>query len=242
MDLLFPVIVVAALGLIYWRFASGRGGLKPIDTTADRPVAFGYKIYWLAMQTADLDAACEALRDADPRFKSATFQPCNWRSGLDRILGNFNNREVFVAPPVDGWVLVVNWMPAEESAGGALASTLESLSERFGRAAAFGSHRGVSLAAWALAENGELVRSFSEADGTTLSNFGTPPPEEVELDLLSWEELHEMEFEDDGDEDDHFQRLADESTVIHLAAAWSLDPTTLDEREDLGVGRLARPR
>lgn len=224
-------IIIAVVGGVVL-FARRRPNF---DTTPDRPISFGWKIYWLAFPCDDLDQACSALARADRRFAKSEFVPANWASGFDRIFSSILRKEVFVTPPVNGWTLVVNWpVPNPENVEG-FKSVLEPLSAEFGRAAAFGSHRVVSLVAWALAEDGELKRCFYQADFETYVDFGEKPPEEVALNLLTPGELEQVE--DAGD--DEYDRVAGESEVIQLAAAWTVDPTALEQEHDLTTGRWA---
>lgn len=236
-------LVIGLMRLGY--FWLGRGSLPPIDATPDRALSFGYKCAWLAVPSDSVVPVCDALSQADPRFSTAIYQPCNWASGMGRVHANFRNSEVFITPPIKGWVLVYNWSPSDGDELGTFQRVLGALSARFGRAAAFGSYRGVGAVSWALADEGILQRAFAEVDGSTLVDFGEPMPVEQQLGLRTMAQIGEL-LDDHADtsqvdEDTLFDQLADESTVIHLAGRWSIDPSTLDTHEKLGVGRLARP-
>ena len=244
-DLIIIAVILAigaVLALVAWRRLSGRSGLPDIDDTPDRPVRFGWKIYWLAVPADDTDAVVSALQASDRRFADSEARRCNWRSALDRIFANFHNPEVFVTPPVDGWVLLVNWEPSDETVDD-YRSTLEGLSSEFGEAYAFGSHRGVGLSMYAAARDGELLRCVYQADGTQYIDVGETLREEEELGFLTMDEVVERTS---GEIDDHeadaiWQRLPGEQEVVDLAAELSLDPTSLGEVEETGVGRLLRP-
>lgn len=239
MELIIAAGVVVLIGIGAWRVLSGRAGLPPIDITPDPPQAFGYKISWLAVPATSPEEVTKALGLADPRFARTTFHPCNWESAFARIYKTFLNREVFVTPPVDGWVFVVNWNGTEDQAD-TYKPVLEILSEQFGEAYFFANHRVVSYVAWGAARDGKLLRLYSEADFEELLNEGEPPAEEVELDLTLCAEWHAALEADlsPAEEDEIGERLPDERTVLSLAAAWSVDPTTLDGREVAGLGRL----
>jgi hypothetical protein len=239
--LLIPVvwfIVRLAIG------STGRFQLPEVDDTPDSPSMFGYKISWLAVPSEDIERVFRVLEQADARFDGRELRRCNWRSGLARIFANFRNPEVFISPPVDGWILVANWQPSDETSLDSFKPILERLSAEFGRAFLFGSHRVVSFVMWAVAEDGELKRGLVESDGTTYVDVGERLSAEEDLGLLSYDELDELleTAADQGDEDALYSRLADERTVLDLAALWSIDPSTLDERNDEGVGRIVRPK
>ena len=79
------------------------------------------------------------------------------------------------------------------------------------------------------------------ADGETLVDFGDPLAVEQELGLLTWEEASALAEQSPDREEELFDRIPDEDTVIELAAALSLDPSTLEGREAPGLGRLGEP-
>lgn len=237
------VVIGVVLAVVAWRRLSGRSGLPEIDDTPDTPVRFGWKIYWLAVPANDVEAVVSALKDADDRFGRADAVRCNWRSAMDRILANFHNPEVFVAPPVHGWVLLLNWRPDDDGDLETYRAVLEGLSEVFGEAYAFGSHRVVSLTMYGVARDGQLLRSVVQADGESFIDHGEKLEAEKARNLLTMLEAHELleDAADQGEEDDIWQRIPGEQTVLDLAAEWSIDPSTLDDVEEEGVGRLIRP-
>lgn len=244
--LLAIVAIGAVLGFLAWRRLSGRSGLPEIDDTPDMPIRFGWKVYWLAVPSDDSEAVVEALQRAEPRFAAAEVKPCNWRSGFDRIYANFMNPEVFVSPSVGGWVLLVNWQPpGGDETVDAYRRVLEGLSRRFGEAYAFGSHRVVSLTMYAVAHGGELLRCVAQADAEQMMDYGQRLPAEADLNLLTLAEVQERSHELDEDEealDELWDRWPGEQDVVELAARWSLDPSTLDQFDEKGVGHLIRPR
>ncbi len=241
MELAIAATVAALFAFGAWRILSGRAGLPPIDITPDRPQSFGYKISWLAVPAPSPDALASALALADPRFSATTFHPCNWGSAFARINRTFLNREVFVTPSIDGWVLAVNWSGSEDRAE-TIQPVLEILSQEFGEAYWFASHRVVSYVGWGAAKEGGLIRLYAEADFEVLFDLGQPPTEEGNLDLVLCTEWAErVEDVTPEEEDELGMRLPDEESVIALARAWSIDPTTLDDREVAGLGRIGRP-
>ncbi len=236
-EALIFVIVVLGLSLLVWRKFSGRSGLPAIEISPDSPIAFGYKISWLVVQGFTTEEVAKILAESDSRYANTDFVPCNWASGMARIHATFLNREVFISPPLQGWVFVVNWQPNDETEPD-LNGVLEALSAK-GRAGFFANHRVASYASWALAENGKLFRHLSEADFVTYADVG-PVSEFERADMITSMELAGAEISE-ADEDEYYDRLPDESDVIEVAGKFSLDPTQL-EGATLGLGLLGRPR
>jgi hypothetical protein len=175
-------------------------------------VGFGYKQAWLAVRDGDPDKVLGALGGHG-------LGPLSWRVGVDRA---YTNDDLVVAtPPLPGagpavWILVcgryflVNeqWVDAGE------------LSAAIGAEVQFfATYRVSELHRWARAVDGRTVRSFrylgetgevtdwhGEPDRTELQ-IGLPPRHDPEIDVL-----------------------VDESDVMRLAAAWSVDPTSLQGR------------
>lgn len=220
----FALIALAVL--VVWlvvRFLlqiSGRFGLPDVDDTPSPPRAFGYKITWLAVRSEDAERVCRALARSDARFEGADFQRCNWESGMGRIFANVRNAEVFVTPPVDGWVLVANWRPAADSTLDSYLPVLERLSDAFGRAVALGRHPVSQKKIWALADHGQLRRCCVATDANTYLDYGEPT--DAEQRIL------------DGP-------TVDDADLLELADAWSLDPSSVEDRGSYGVGYLVRP-
>ncbi|HTJ34030.1 MAG TPA: hypothetical protein VL738_12435 [Dactylosporangium sp.] len=89
----------------------------------------------------------------------------------------------------------------------------------------FGTHRVAEYHEWALATGGRLLRRL-RCDGSRgeFEQEGAPTPVEAELSIpaMSAEDWHVNEF-----------------AVMRVAAAWSLDPNTLDLRESSAPTGLA---
>ena len=149
----------------------------------------------------------------------ADVAPVDWADGLERVYAGDDPGAVLVTPPVDGWTLVV-FDPAHDEDEFA---DLAALSARFGEAQRFGSHRVVDLHAWARWIDGHPSRRFQY-----LGETGEVQVDEGEV--TEAEEPEDLE-------------MPDEETVMAIAGDWSVDPTTLDDREDLSgdalLGRTA---
>ena len=212
-----PVVFLAIL------YRAIRGPLTHLGVVAtpDRPVAFGYKCGWLAVCAASTDEVVDALA---PTRRT----PCNWATGIARIYGGLGSKDLFVTPPVDGWVFVVGTRLDDAAQLDLVARLSRALDQEvFG----FASHRGVSFAAWVRAAQGEIVRAWGIADGQRLYDQGPLTAAERALDISFDEEPSE-------DDDERWSRQSHEATVIALARAWSRDPTTLDAVTAMGTGTL----
>ncbi|HEX9517015.1 MAG TPA: hypothetical protein VF940_12675 [Streptosporangiaceae bacterium] len=196
------------------------------------PVGFGYKGAWLAILTEDTEAAAEALRVIDAHVAS-------WAEGIDAAYEADQGRPpVFVTPVVDGWTLAVlsgsKLFEDDGLGGGAL--DLASLSRRFGEVQKFATHRVVEYQEWQRWVNGSLVRRYCWIGESGEIRFDEGEPISAEGNLLRAADL--------GGDWEAFD-FADEETVMAVAAEWSINPTTLDERDDLPphglLGFLVQP-
>jgi hypothetical protein len=197
---------------------SAAGDDSPVAGTG--PVGFGYKIAWLAIRTADTEAAAEALD-----VTGAHAVP--WVEGIDAAYRTEQGRApVFLTPVVDGWTLAVlgggELFEDDGVGGGAL--DLPSLSHRFGEVQKFATHRVVEYQEWQRWVNGSPVRRYCWIGESGEIRFDEGEPISAEGNLLRATDL-------DGDWSAF--DLADEETVMAVAAEWGIDPTTLDKRDDL---------
>jgi len=186
------------------------------------PEGFGYKIAWLAIRTENTQAAADALGMTGVRGAS-------WAEG---VTAAYDARQepravVFLTPPVDGWTLAVlgggDLFDDDGTGGGAL--DLAALSRRFGEAQKFSTHRVVEHHEWQRWAGGLPVRRYCSTDCSGDVRFDEGDPARAEGNLPHAADLGTDNWEDFD--------LADESTVMAVAAEWSIDPTTLEERADL---------
>jgi hypothetical protein len=177
----------------------------------------------------------------------AQLREVTWKQGIDTVYGTTQDREVFVTPSVDGWVFVVGWW-VMGSDGEAIEALAERLSVCFGEVQAFGTHRVSEAHGWVLAREGRLVRSFCVAMdiGEICADKGELTPVER---TFNWGPFlpsfgtgaTSSEPGGAGDDEDGVMRFPGEESVMQVAAAWSVDPTTLEGREEpLGPGLLGR--
>ncbi|MFI1992632.1 hypothetical protein [Actinoplanes sp. NPDC020271] len=174
----------------------------------DVMIGFGGKQAWLAVAGASPEAVLAALGLRD-------LGTVGWRDGLD--VAHLNDDRVAVTPPLPGardtsWVLAPGRLlmtPGPDVV--ALSATLGTEVQYFA------THRVTELHRWQRAVKGDLVRAFGYVGqtGEVTSWFGEPGPAEREAGLP-------------GDYDpEESTILVSERDVFRVAAAWSIDPTTL---------------
>jgi hypothetical protein len=181
---------------------------------------FGYKSAWLAIRSDDPRGVAEALGLDELR-------PASWAEGLEETYGSSGPRApVFVAPPLDGWILTVlgggDLFEDDGRGGGAL--DLSALSRRFGEAQKFASHRVVEYQEWQRWLDGSPVRRYCWIGESGEIRYDEGDPVAAEGNIIREADL-------DGDWED--VDFADEEVVMAVAEAWSVNPTRLDERDDL---------
>jgi hypothetical protein len=195
-------------------------------TQPERPTTFGYKGTWLAVKGSD---AHEIATAAGVR----NLQPCNWTYGIEKAYYD----GVFITPPIDGWTLLVsqaNFPDADSQEGlHEVKRLLNDLSSQFGEAQYFGTHRGVGYAAWLRSVNGTITRAYSIADGETFIVEGKPTPIEQSYHLI--DTLSEEAKEPGYSEREDITYPCEEE-VMTIAGAWSVNPSNLQGRQDLGPG------
>jgi hypothetical protein len=177
---------------------------------AEPMVGFGYKQAWLAVREAPAAAVTEAMQ-------LRGLGPVQWRSGID--LAYVTDDRLMLTPPLPGaegaaWTLVVGrWLLQQESTVDIVA-----LSRRLRTEVQFyATYRVQELHQWRRARNGELVRAFGYVGrtGEVTQWYGKPDRAEREAHLPAKADADTV-------------ILVDEADVLSVAAAWSLNPTTLD--------------
>jgi hypothetical protein len=185
------------------------------SVTPDKPVPFGYKCAWYAMRTNDLDATVTAFGLRNSALST-------WRSGIDAAYCG----RVFVTPPLGDWILAAGWdlfYEGDDPAKSVL-PILTRLSDTFGEAQYFATHRVPEAHCWALARVGKLIRAFGYVGerGEITWKAGKPTKAELALDKGA------LEFPG-----------PDESHVMEVAGAWSVNPCELESNfTEPGLGRV----
>jgi hypothetical protein len=169
---------------------------------------FGYKNGWIAAKGVAPAAAAEALSLRNVR-------PAGWPEGIEAAYEHPGARSVFITPPVDGWVLCVG-LPIAFLDMDEVCARLTDWAARLGTEVQFfATHRVTEAHFWARARPSGLERAYGYVGetGETVMDQGPRTAEELALDL----------------------DIPDEGDVMALAAAWSVDPTSFEER-DIGTG------
>ena len=184
-------------------------------------VGFGTKQSWLAIRDPDLELV-EALLGLDD------LGPVSWRTGID--LAYFSDDRVMLTPPLPGaaeasWLLVVGRWLARPLAFVDVEGLSESLDTEVQY---FATDRSTQRHRWQRARDGVLLRSFDYVgrDGELLDWQGDPDLAERAAGLPEAV-------------DDETDLVVEEADLLRVAAAWSLDPTTLDGRPSPGPLRAA---
>ena len=191
----------------------------------DLPISFGYKCAWYAIQTGEMDAVASALG-------LRNVQESTWRVGIEKAYsGNVSHSgPVFITPPLGRWILAAGqalFYPGN-SPKDFILPRLTRLSQQFGIAQYFCTHRVVEAHCWAAARNGELVRAYGYIGerGEVTWDFGERTP--IEFALAEY-----WTTEDD------FTTGPSENELMEVAAEWSVDPSNLESHFTTpSLGRL----
>ena len=168
---------------------------------------------WIAIRNRNFSAVQAALGISDPR-------PCTWAEAL------LGEQRLFVAPPVNGWILVIGSdLPEPADDIDACFRFLLGLSHKLGHVQFFQAKPAWNHHAWVRMEAGRVLRAYAWAGGT-LWNQGIKTPAELTLGLTCFHYL-ETTAHLSGRQLDGI--AANTEKVPLLAQHWSLDPATVDE-------------
>jgi hypothetical protein len=180
------------------------------------PGMLDFPCRWLAIRSDDPHAVQSALNLVNPTL-------CSWEEGLAEA----RERKLFISPPVDEWILVVgSGLPEPGDDVDQCFRFLTSLSRKLGHVQYFSADRVLQHHAWVQLCDGAVERAYAWA-GQTLWNQGRMTPAEMQLRLrcLDYcEGLPRSIF----DQSEVF--AANTEKVPLLAAKWSVDPTSIEEK------------
>ncbi len=189
--------------------------LPPSSFVSDRPVTnfLSRPTSWLAVKGRNLRAVQAALR-------LRRIEPCSWVEGLA------GEKQFFIAPPVNGWILVFGTgLPDPSDDVDKCFHFILRLSRAAGQVQFFVANRALQHHAWVRAEDGRIKRAYAWA-GKTLWKQGARTDAEKQLDLRCFD------YAEPGSSG-IFEAADSISTTVDrvpmLAARWSLDPASVDQ-------------
>lgn len=171
-------------------------------------------VLWMTIRNRNVQAVQSALGLHHPK-------PCTWLEGF------MGEQGLFISPPVNGWILVVGADLPDPSADiDVCFRFLLELSRKLGQVQFFNAHRVLNHHAWVHMEAGRVVRAYAWA-GRTLWNQGVKTRAELDLGLKCF---HYMEASERARIGHSEVVAANTEKVPLLAARWSFDPASVDER------------
>ena len=196
-----------------------RARSRPAALAFDSPACRQHPSYllrpacWVAIKSRNLLAVQSALGLHHPK-------PCSWIEGLA------SEEQLFIAPPVQGWILVIgSGLPDPSQDVDACFRFVLALSRKLGHVQFFSASRILHHHAWVRAEHGRVVRAYAWA-GRTIWAQGRCTVAEKQLGLKCFD------YADPGEHTSFGQPegvAANVDKLPLLAARWSLDPAGLDE-------------
>jgi hypothetical protein len=233
MDLIPVVLLLLFLGLtlaggvlVAWLVLRGRR--RPAERHATTPCSFESTCPFVHARSIALPrpASWMVVRSRNPRGVQRALglnhaKPCTWTEGLG------GERGLFIAPPVNGWILIVgSGLPDPNQDIDACFRFLSDFGRKIGQLQFFHANRVLNHHAWVRVEAGRVVRAYAWA-GRTLWNQGVKTRAERELGLNCFQYFEPSAPEILG----RTQVIAANTQKVPLLAArWSFDPAALDER------------
>lgn len=198
--------------------ASMTGAARAGDRDTAR--AFGYKQSWFAIRS-------RPAKQVLPELDLTSVRGADWATGMEVLDADYSDtgslRAVFITPPTGAWMFAIGWGLLRGERGAVDPDhfvvplrRLARLSRRFGEAQFFATHRVVEAHAWARARHGVIERAYGYVGdkGIEALNIGRPTAAERGVD----------------------GKRANEETVMRIAGAWSVNPTTIEGRPSTGTG------
>lgn len=166
----------------------------------------------------------------------------DWAEGIDAVASDRSGELVLVTPAVNGrrfavasvdtFSDVTDALVAHDSGPlSALAAILD------GEMQLFAAHPGADLYVWArVGPDGHRYVAINPDDGIGVGGVATNVEQALGVDLITGDTEDDLDLVDD---------LVDETTVLAVAAAWGVDPSTFEgdtvDRGPALLGRRLRP-
>jgi len=203
----------------------------PVAT--ELPIAFGYRMAWIAVRTRDTARLIEVLN-------LRNVYSASWSEGIGSIYAEpVNLDEVFVSPPIDGWSFVAG-LGLPHLMSGAYTDNctpaLMALSQEFGEVQYYVSFPALEYFGWANLNRGVLLRAFAIGREGVVWNRGAVSDAERALNcgLFNMRDVAANGTADTAQcAELSSTKALGERHVLALAERWSLDPTTLDAGGDI---------
>ncbi len=170
---------------------------------------------WLAVRSQNPHAIETALGVHNSRA-------CSWS---DALATPFEPR-LFISPPVNGWIVVMGCdLPDPADDIDECFKFLTDLSRKLGEVQFFSRNRAVAHHGWARVQDGKVLRAYVWA-GETLWNQGamTDIERQLKLRCLTYTESSEVLALAERE-----LLASNTDRVLRVAAAWSIDPTAVEE-------------
>ncbi len=172
---------------------------------------------WLAIRSIDPQAVQSALNLHNPTS-------CSWEEGLVGA----RDQKLFISPPVGDWILVVGpGLPDPGDDPDLCFHFLTRLSRKVGHVQFFCVNRVLHHHAWARLDEGRVHRAYAWA-GQTVWNQGPFTLMEAKVGLKCYNYFEQVQR---GDFSQHDPVASNTEKVPMLAARWSVDPSTIDDRQ-----------
>ncbi len=202
------------------------------DTTPDLPRNFEDAAGWLCIKGATPEKVIEVFKFRNP-------QAANWESGMREVDANFM-KKVFVSPMIDGYVLVIGFIPFGRTAGVSIEAASKSeyanllaKTGGFEEMTCYATQSTVDLHVWAkyaYGPEGLYSRAYGwiGESGEVYINLGELTPEEISLGYTNLIQTPDCDWES--------VTIPDTSHVHAVAKAWSVAPDLSNVGQYTGVG------
>jgi hypothetical protein len=223
--LLFSMaLTICATAVVFVNHHARRRRLIPpqnADTQASAPADSSVPHLLVCRPGCWLAIKSRSLRTVQAALGLHNAKPCSFIEGMS------GGEKLFIAPPINGWILVLGvGLPEPSEDVDACFRFMVNLSRKLGEVQFFSASRVVQEHAWVRAYRGRVVRAYAWA-GKTLWKQGRRTAAETELDLKCFDYTETPE-RNSFTEPDVIATNVDK--VPLLAARWSLDPACIDER------------